>query len=365
MAPRIAIIGAGAVGGYIGAQLAAAGEDVTLVDGWAAHVAAVRAYGFRVDGMAPEETAAIPVTMLHESEIGRLGEGPAIDLTFIAVKSYATRHAAERIRPFLAPGALVVSAQNGINEDVIGEVVGHGRVAGLIAARIGVELDGPGHVQRMVPRGSPGIDVFRVGEPDGRLTERIEALGALLRKVDSVKVTTNLAGERWSKLAANAMRNGVSAASGLSINALDRDPALRRFGIKVAGEAIRVGERLGFALESIGPVPATLYARADEGDGAALAKVEEALLAAALATKARSDAQRPSMGQDVAKGRPTEVEEIYGLVIARAREVGVAVPANEHVRAVVREIEAGRAKPHPALLLSFASRGTDQPAHAV
>lgn len=351
MARRIAVVGAGAVGGYIGAQLAASGQDVTLIDGWAEHVAAVRGHGFRIDGMTPEESVAIPVRILHESEIGKLAEEPPIDIAFISVKSYATRHAAGLILPFLAPDALVVSAQNGINEGVIGEVVGDERVVGLIAARIGVELDRAGHVQRMVPRGSPGIDVFRVGEPSGAITPRIEALGELVRRIDSVKVTENLQGERWSKLAANAMRNGVSAATGLSINQLDRDPALRRFGIKVAGEAVRVGLRLGYTLESIGPVKALEFAHAEEGDAEALARIEEKLLAAALATKARSDAQRPSMGQDVFKGRRTEVEEIYGVVIARADEVGLPVPANGRVREVVRAIERGALKPDPANLL--------------
>lgn len=209
----------------------------------------------------------------------------------------------------------------------------------------------------MVPRGSPGIDVFRVGELDGRRTARIEKLGALIRLVDSVKVTSNLAGERWSKLSANAMRNGVSAATGLSINQLDRHPGLRRFGIKVAGEAIRVGERLGYELEDIGTVAARDFALAEQGDAEALARVEEALLRAAEATKARSDAQRPSMGQDVNKGRRTEVEEIYGVVIARANEVGLPVPANQRVRLVVHAIERGEITPRPENLAPSSSEG--------
>lgn len=351
MGRRIAVIGAGAVGGYVGAHLAAAGEDVTLVDGWDEHVLTVRRHGFAFDGMTPEESRAIPVAILHEREIGRLNDGPPVGIAFIAVKSYDTARAARLVLPFLAPDALVVSLQNGINEGTIAEVVGRERTVGMIAARIGVELDRAGHVRRMVPRGSPGIDVFRVGELDGALTPRIEELGALIRLVDSVKVTTNLTGERWSKLSANAMRNGVSAATGLSINELDRHPVLRRFGIKVAGEAVRIGQRLGYRLESIGAVPAEEFALAEAGDEAALERVEAALLKAANATRARSDAQRPSMGQDVFKGRRTEVEEIYGVVIARAKEVGLTAPANETVRQVVHAIERGEIVPRPENLI--------------
>lgn len=344
-------MGAGAVGGYVGAQLAAAGQDVTLVDGWDEHVATVREYGFAIEGMTPEESVVVQVPILHERELGRLAEGPPVAIALIAVKSYDTERAARLVLPFLAPDALVVSLQNGINEGAIAAVVGRARTAGIIAARIAVELDRAGHVRRMVPRGSPGIDVFRVGELDGARTARIEELGALIRLVDSVKVTTNLAGERWSKLCANAMRNGVSAATGLPINALDRDPVLRRFGIKVAGEAIRVGERLGYDLEPIGTIAAREFALAEEGDADALARIEATLEAAANATWARSDAQRPSMGQDVGKGRRTEVEEIYGVVIGRAREVGLPAPANARVRAAVLAIERGGLRPSPHNLI--------------
>lgn len=86
-------------------------------------------------------------------------------------------------------------------------------------------------IRRRVLRGSPGIDVFRIGELDGQRSARIKTLATLLRQVDSVTVIDNLAGERWSKLVVNAMRNGVSAATGLTIDALDNHPKLRRFSI--------------------------------------------------------------------------------------------------------------------------------------
>src|SRR6185437_1415458 len=112
-----------------------------------------------------------------------------------------------------------------------------------------------------------------------RLTQRIEELGALIRTVDTCKVTDNLWGERWSKLCVNGMHNGVSAASGLSGNAMRQDEKIRRVIIALGGEAVRVGQAQGYRLEDIAGQDAETLARASEGDGAALEEVEALMLA--------------------------------------------------------------------------------------
>ncbi|MDX5630924.1 MULTISPECIES: 2-dehydropantoate 2-reductase [unclassified Brenneria] len=351
MAPHIAVVGAGAVGGYIGAQLAATGENVTLIDRWRQHVEAARRDGLRINGAVSQDDAVIPVRILADDEVDELRHQPPLDIVFISVKSYDTRWAAELVLPYLHPDALVISAQNGCNEAAIAEIVGAPRTAGLIAARIGVELPEPGVIRRRVIRGSPGIDVFRIGELDGRISDRINALATLLRQVDSVAVTDNLVGERWSKLAVNAMRNGVSAATGLTIDALDTHPRLRRFAIEVAGEAVRVGQLLGHRLTSLGAIPAALFAEAAEGNVSALADIEQRLIDAA---QRGAGGQRPSMGQDILKGRRTEVDEIYGLVIRHAAEQGIAVPAHQKVYDAVLAIERGLLSPAPENLLGKA-----------
>src|SRR5260370_4379362 len=116
-----------------------------------------------------------------------------------------------------------------INEERIAAIVGWGRVVGAIAATISVDLTEAGHIRRTVPKGGAAHTVFRVGEVHGRVTSRAEHLVEMIAGIDSVKVTTNLWGERWSKLCVNGMRNGVSAATGLAGNAGDRNDALRRF----------------------------------------------------------------------------------------------------------------------------------------
>ncbi|MGH7066338.1 MAG: ketopantoate reductase family protein, partial [Acetobacteraceae bacterium] len=304
MDQQIAVVGAGAVGGYVGGHLAHNGFNVTLIDPWPEHVAAIRAGGLRLTGVTPEETCTVRVPTMHLTEVQRLAKQRPIDLAFVSVKSYDTEWASMLIRPYLAPGAVVVSLQNCINEERIAGVVGWGRTMGCIAARISVDLFAPGEIRRTVPKGGATHTVFRLGEVHGRITARSEAIAAMIATVDSVKVTTNLWGERWSKLCLNGMRNGVSAATGLAGNQADRDPKIRRLAVHLGGEAVRIGQALGYQLEYIGPLEPELLARAHEGEERAMEEVE-ALMLAAAGGNTRSDLQRPSMGQDMLKGRRT------------------------------------------------------------
>ncbi len=141
---------------------------------------------------------------------------------------------------------------------------------------------------------------FRLGEVHGRITPRIEALGTMLCAVDSVHVTTNLWGERWSKLCVNGMRNGVSAVTGLGGNARERHETVRRFSIRVGAEAVRIGQALGYDLEKAAKLDLERLARAGEGDSLALEEVEAVMLAGSN-SGTRNDLQRPSMAQDIAK----------------------------------------------------------------
>jgi 2-dehydropantoate 2-reductase len=250
------------------------------------------------------------------------------------------------IRQYLSPGGYVVSLQNCINEERIAGIAGWGRTVGVIAAAISVDLYEPGCIRRTVAKGGPAHTVFRVGEPHGRITPRAQALADMIAEIDSVKVTTNLWGERWSKLCLNAMRNGVSAAAGLAGNDADRDDKVRRFAIRVASEAVRVGQALGYQLEDIGKLDPERLAQAGEGDGRALEEIEAVLMAGTNAS-ARSDLQRPSMGQDMLKGRRTEIDFINGFVVEKAKEIGRAAPANAALTDLVKRVERGELPARP------------------
>jgi 2-dehydropantoate 2-reductase len=265
---RIAIVGAGAVGAYVGGYLARGGHDLVLVDPWPAHVEAMNAGGLRLEGMSDAECFTAKVNALHLTDVQSLARSGALDMAFVCMKSYDTAWATHLIKDYLASDGFVVSLQNCINEDTIAGVVGWGKTVGCIAAKISVELMGPAHVKRGVPKSSDGSAVFRVGEVHGRETPRVRQIADMLAAVDGSKVTPNLWGERWTKLVANAMRNGVCAASGMTANACDREPLTRRLAIRVAGEAVRVGLAQGFAVEGVNGRPPQEWVRALDGDAA-------------------------------------------------------------------------------------------------
>jgi 2-dehydropantoate 2-reductase len=192
--------------------------------------------------------------------------------------------------------------------------------------------------------------VFRVGEPHGRVTRRVEEIAGILRSVDSSKVTTNLWGERWSKLVVNSMRNGLSAATGLFGNQRDALEGPRRVSIRLGSEAVRVGQALGFQLERMLGMEPEVLARAGEGHADALTEITDILRAGA---KKRSDDQRPSMAQDIAKGRRTETDFINGYVAARGTEIGVPAPTHARMNEAVKRVERGEAKPSPELIAGW------------
>jgi 2-dehydropantoate 2-reductase len=354
MDKRIVVMGAGAIGGYTGGNLAHNGFDVTLVDPWPEHIEAIRRDGLALDGITPEEFVLARPKTLHLTEVQRLAKERPVDIAFVSMKSYDTEWATTMIRQYLAPSGYVVSLQNCINEEKIAGVVGWGRTVGAVAALLSAELYAPGKIRRTGAKNPPGHEVYRVGEVHGRATKRIEELGALLRSVDSCKVTDNLWGERWSKLCVNGMHNGVSAASGLSGNAMRQDDRIRRVIVKLGGEAVRIGQAQGYRLEEIAGQDAETLARAAEGDPAALDQVESLMLALRN-TQQRSAQQRPSMGQDMQKGRRTEIDFINGVIVQKGRETGLPAPTHEKLIAAVKRVELGEAAPAPEHIYAIAN----------
>ena len=180
MSKRIAFVGAGAIGGYIGANLAALGHDVTLIDPWPAHVEAIRSGGMHMYGMTEPENHTVQVNAMHITEAQQLAKQRPVDIAFVAVKSYDTVWATRLIRQYLSPGGFVVSSQNCINEERIASVVGWGRTVGcVVGGGVGVECYEPGHVRRTMLK-DPNVVSFHVGEPHGRITRRVEELAEML-----------------------------------------------------------------------------------------------------------------------------------------------------------------------------------------
>src|SRR5437588_2400597 len=245
MGKRIVIVGAGAVGGYTGAHMALAGEDVTFVDAWPENVAEIKKNGLRITHhQGPEPFAAKP-RALHLTEAQQLAKEAPIDIAFVCMKSYDTAWATSMIKQYLAPSGYVVSLQNCMNEETIAGIVGWGKTLGSIASSITVELHAPGQVRRAAGKSGSRHTVFRVGEVHGRKTDRAKEVCGLVGYADSAMVTENLWGERWSKLVTNVMGNGLSACTGMISRDRNKNDTIRHFSTRLGSEATRGGQAPG------------------------------------------------------------------------------------------------------------------------
>src|SRR6201989_2985294 len=180
MGNKIAIVGTGAVGGYAGAHMAQAGEDVTVIDPWPEHVEHMRKHGLRVTHAMNVPEFTVPVRALHLTDAQQLAKEAPIDIAFVCMKSYDTAWATMMIQQYLAPAGYVVSLQNCMNEEAIAGVVGWGKTLGSIASSITVELHAPGQVRRAAGKSGSRHTVFRVGEVHGRKTDRAKEICQLV-----------------------------------------------------------------------------------------------------------------------------------------------------------------------------------------
>jgi len=331
MATRIGIIGAGAIGSVVGGMLTRAGHDVTLIDQWPDHIEAIKRHGLRLSGTCGEHL--VPVKALHIHETQGLRE--PFDVIFISVKSYDTEWATALATVYLRqPSGIVVDFQNGINDERVAAVVGRERTLGCVIV-ISAGMYEPGHAIR-TDTTSVG---FHLGELDGRDTPRAQELARVLSDVSPTKVTTNLWGQRWSKLAVNCMGNAIAGLSGLGSAELRLEPGPRRVAIQLGAEAIRVGRAHGHTIEPLIGIEAQRIV--DAAEGRALAGVEADLAAEAK----RRTGGRPSLLQDVMKRRRTEVDFLNGHVSAEGRKKGVPTPFNDAIVAAVHAHPVGQLTP--------------------
>ena len=338
MAKRMLFIGAGAIGSYIGSFLARAGHDVTLVDPWPEQVEAVRRGGISVTG--PHDPFAAKPTALHVHELQRLDAD--FDIAFVAMKAYDTAWATWMALPHLKPEGYVVSAQNCWNDPIVASIAGAERSVGLIMSKIGVALWKAGEVERGMEKGSgAGHDVFRAGEHDGKISERVTALAEIMSVIDGARPTDNLWGERWSKLCANCMGNPVQAMTGLGSKEIADQARGREITIRIAQESAAVGLKQGYRIPKFNGREAEQWAQAGRPD-------VYAELDAMLKPKEGAGRNwRASMAQDVIKGRRSEIDFMNGRVVDKGRELGVPTPVSAAVVEIMREIDAGSRKPAP------------------
>ena len=342
MGKHIVFIGAGAVGGYVGGHLTRVGEDVTLVDAWPEHVRAMRENGLFLGGSQGEHV--VKVNAISIADVQSFVRKP-VDIAVICTKSYDTEWSAMMIGQYLSPEGYVVSMQNGINEERIARAVGWGRTVGCTVSTISVNAYEPGRIKRyQMPSSKTHHSVFRVGEVHGLVTDRVSELAKIFGGVDAAKVTTNLWGERWTKLTANTITHGLLGATGLdNTHVYVQRGKIHRLGVKLGAEAVAVGRAQGYELGTIlGISPDDWYAAGLEQDAGAIKRVQDGLTAwmATLLEPSHS-----SVGRDVQRGRRSEIDFTNGLVAQKGIEAGVPAPTHAAMTELVRRIDRGELKP--------------------
>jgi 2-dehydropantoate 2-reductase len=292
---RVAVLGAGAVGCYYGGMLARAGHKVTLI-GRPLHVEAFKKNGLHFEGLKFDERVAVEAS----TEAGAVR---GARLVLFCVKSTDTETAAAQIAPHLDVNTLVVNLQNGVdNTERIQSRIANPVVPACVY--VATEMAGPGHLKHH------GRGDLVIG-PNQQVKAWFEAAGV------PAAISDNIAGELWAKLVLNCAYNALSAITQLPYGKLIEGPGVRDVMRDVVEETLAVAQASGVAM-----APDLL---------------ERTLkLAAAMPT------QFSSTAQDLARGKPTEIDHLNGFVLRKGEALGIPTPANRALHALVKLLEAKR-----------------------
>lgn len=300
---RIAIMGAGALGGYFGARLAEAGHDIWFI-ARGTHLEAMQAEGLRVE--SPLGNMHInPVQATHDpADVG------PVDVVLFMVKNRDVEPAGEQIRPMLAPDTMVVTCQNGVTAwERLSQVIGAQHVVPGVA-RIPGEVSAPGVIRHTAP-----MDTLIFGEADGRPSDRVEALRAALEAAGtSPMVPDNILHELWSKFCSQAALASLTTLTGLDVGPLRDNPV----SMKLFKDAIIETETLARAI--VPGLPDDMLER----DWAFVARLPPTMHA--------------SMLDDRRRGKPIEHEYLSGDVVRLGERHGVPTPIHSVLYAALKPI---------------------------
>jgi 2-dehydropantoate 2-reductase len=298
----IAVLGAGAVGCYYGGMLARAGHPVTLI-GRQPHVDAFATSGLRFEGLKFDERVAVEASTKAAAVRGA-------KLVLFCVKSTDTDAAATQIAPFLEPDAIVVNLQNGVdNTERIQARLSNPVVPAVVY--VATEMAGPGHLKHH------GRGDLVIGSLDGKVTLDILLRVQRLLAAASVPVTISgdVASGLWEKLVVNCAYNALSAITQLPYGELIQGTGIREVMRDVVEETLAVAKAGG------------VHVAPDM-----LARVYK--LAEGMPT------QYSSTAQDLARGKPTEIDHLNGYVVRRGEALGIPTPANRALHALVKLLES-------------------------
>jgi 2-dehydropantoate 2-reductase len=289
---RIAVMGSGGVGGYFGGLLAHAGEDVTFI-ARGEHLRVLQTRGLRVESVHGDFEILPAQATDSPSEVGRA------DLVLFATKTYQLEEAAKTIRPVLGPRTAVVPLLNGVDAaERLTAILGPEPVLGGLCY-VGSYVAAPGVIKQ--------ISQFRrviVGETDGRITPRLEAIVAAFARAGAVaEATADIAKALWTKFAFIAPFSGVGAVARVPAGEITGCPETRALLEQAMREVEGVARAHGVSLDP-NVVPTTM-----------------------AFCDAMAPAQTASMQRDVLEGKPSELESIIGIMVRLGEELVVPVPA--------------------------------------
>jgi 2-dehydropantoate 2-reductase len=333
MSKKIAVLGSGANGASIGADLTRAGLDVVLIDQWPEHVAAMREKGITIK--MPEETQVTEVAAYNLCDVCTFTH--QFDVVLLLMKAYDSRWACQLIEPYLKADGLIAGVQNGMTADVIADVVGPQRTMGCVIEVSSTMFD-PGVVQRDSP---PSRSWFAVGGIDPRVKGRETEVGDLLKHAGTVEYVDEIRASKWMKLVSNATTLVTTAILGQSIHDASTAAAMRDFMLRSGQEALDVGKAMG--------LPAVPIFGMKPDDVRQSNRLVETLLDTLVAGFTLKSTITTVL-QDWMKGRHSEVNDINGEVVAQAKKLGIATPVNAAIVELAHRIEQGILKPGPSNL---------------
>ncbi len=301
---KIMIMGSGGVGAYYGGLLAKQSNEVTFI-ARGAHLQALRTSGLQVKSVHGDFT----VQPAHATD--QPAEAGTVDLILFCVKTYSTEEAAELIRPAVGPHTAVISLQNGVDAaERIGKVIGSEHVLGGVT-QISSAIEAPGVVKQ--------VSQFRriiFGEMDGRISERVRAIEAVLKEAGiTVEISTDIQKALWTKLVFIAAASSLGSLTRLPIGDWREVPQTRALVTALMREVEAVARAQGVNLDAD-----VVQKSLDFIDNA-------------------SPTIKASMQLDVGAGRPSEIEAMIGIIGRKGRELGIVTPIADFVYASLLPIE--------------------------
>lgn len=336
---KIAIVGGGANGASISADLAQAGLDITLIDQWPANIEAIRASGVRVE--MPDTTTTTPVRAIHFCEVAALRD-TRFDIVFVVVKAYDTRWVCQLIEPYVKPDGLVIGLQNGMTLEVILDVMGPQRTLGAVI-EIAAAMFTPGLAERHTP---PSGTWFALGAVEREAHGREDEVAEVLGHAGTVSIVDDIRSSKWMKLVVNSAELVPSAILDLPLLDAARVPGMHDFMLAAGRESVHT------AIGSDASV-VPIFGLADVNPGDPEGFVEAMLQA--VYTQWSLPHTLTTVLQDWRKKRHSEVDELNGYVVQQSNRQHATSPANQRIVEVAHRIESGELTPgvgNAALLLA-------------